>query len=124
LLVNQELSLECDDGDEDVNVLKESDIEKFLGLIMVDVDVDDDGEIKILVEDNDFNQSRISDSPIELPKLPKILVNKNLSINFERFSLFRNAPGCIEKDGYYYDDNNRNLNGNGDSNNRVTNVYL
>ncbi|CAJ0645285.1 11274_t:CDS:2 [Entrophospora sp. SA101] len=63
-------------------------------------------------------------SPIELPKLPKILVNKNLSINFERFSLFRNAPGCIDKDGYYYDDNNRNLNGNGDSNNRVTNVYL
>ncbi|CAJ0832616.1 20650_t:CDS:2 [Entrophospora sp. SA101] len=85
---------------------------------------DNDSEIKILVEDNDFNQSRISDSPIELPKLPKILVNKNLSINFERFSLFRNAPGCIDKDGYYYDDNNRNLNGNGDSNNRVTNVYL
>nr|CAG8581978.1 2409_t:CDS:2 [Entrophospora candida] len=85
---------------------------------------DNDSEIKILVEDNDFNKSRISDSPIELPKLPKILVNKNLSINFERFSLFRNAPGCIDKDGYYYDDNNRNLNGNSNSNNRVTNVYF
>ncbi|CAJ0832951.1 19099_t:CDS:2 [Entrophospora sp. SA101] len=83
------------------------------------------GEEERNESDNDNNNPSV-----KLPKIPKIIVNKNLSINFERFSLFRNAPGYIDK-GYYDIDNyiidsdsNYRSKGIRNGNNRIAHVYL